>query len=57
MSRSNSIAEWLARVAKECGSPAQMEIQGLLLKNANSQRLIIEYAKLWAKKLDERRRA
>lgn len=57
MSRSNSITEWLARVAAECGSPAKMEEQARLLKNANSRRLITEYAQLWSKKLDERRRA
>jgi len=55
--KDNSIKEWLARVAVECGAPLSMEAAGLLVKNENTRRLIVEYAQVWAKRLDLRRRA
>ena len=53
----NPVKEWLARVAAECGTPLDMEAAGLLVKNENSRRLIINYAQLWARRRAESKRA
>ena len=57
MSQSNPIKEWLARVAVECGNPLEMEVQARFVKNDNTRKLIVEYATLWARKLELRKRA
>lgn len=49
--------EWLARVAAECGSPAQMENAARPLKNDNTRLLVTRYAQLWSRRLAESKRA
>jgi len=55
--RHNPITEWLARVAVECGSPLQMEIDARFIKNENTRLLVIRYAQLWSRRLGESKRA
>ena len=46
----NPIKEWLMRVATECGSPGAMMEAALAIKNENTRRLVVEYAKLWQRR-------
>jgi hypothetical protein len=57
--KSNPVEEWLARVAKECGSPEQMVKATSLLdvSNVNSTKLIIAHANRWRVALDRRKPA
>ncbi len=52
--RANPIKEWIARVADECGSPAEMLNRSEHIKNSNTRKLIVDYARLWQRKIDLR---
>jgi len=49
--RSNPIQEWLARVAKECGTPEKMETWGLMMQNDNTKRLMVGFAREWRSRI------
>lgn len=50
----NPIKEWLARVATECGNPLDMLEQASHVRNANTRKLIVDYAQLWQRKIELR---
>lgn len=55
--KENPIKAWLARVAVECGAPQWMIMEANRQKNANTRSLLIEYAIMWQRKINLKRRA